>query len=143
MRFVIDASVAVRWFVGDAAHPHADAVLQAVLTRPARFAVPELFAYEVLAVLYRHHPRALAVFQEDVDQLLRSGVLRYPMTPHISGRSERFVQMGLTGYDAVYVALAEELEAIWLTFDSRAHDRIAAEGRSVDLAAGLPAGIVR
>jgi predicted nucleic acid-binding protein len=63
------------------------------------------------------------------------------MTPGISSRSERFVEMGLTGYDAVYVALAEELDATWLTFDSKAHSRIAAEHRSADLFAGLPPGL--
>jgi len=141
VRYVLDASVAIRWFVGESAHPNSDAVLEALLTYPHRFAVPELFTYEVLAVLYRHHPSARAVFEEDVDQVLRSGVLRYPMTPNISTRSERFVRLGLTGYDAVYVALAEELDATWLTFDTKAHLRIAQEMRSLDLTSSMPADL--
>ncbi len=40
---------------------------------------------------------------------------------------------GLTGYDATYLALAEELDAVWLTFDAKAHTLVADEGRSIDL----------
>ena len=100
------------------------------------FAVPELFAYEVLSVLYKHHPMAQTVFAEDIARLMRSGILRYPMTENIYTRADRFIRMGLTGYDAVYVALAEELDGIWLTFDSKAHARIESENLSRNLFAG-------
>lgn len=136
MRYVIDASVALRWFISGSEHPNADTVLQEILTHPGIFAVPELFAYEVLSVLYRHHPLARAVFAEDIDRLMRSGILRYPMTENIYTRADRFIRMGFTGYDAVYVALAEELDGTWLTFDSRAHARIESEHLSCDLFAG-------
>ena len=133
MKYVVDASVAVRWFIADLIHPGSETVLEMIVRQPGLFAVPELFLYELYAVLQRHHPKALEVFSEDVDRILRSGVLRYPMTEHIFTRAERFVRMGLTGYDSVYVALAEELEGRWLTFDSRAHALLRGEGLSVDL----------
>ena len=133
---MIDASVALRWFIRESEHPNADGVLRELLTHPEIFAVPELFAYEVLSVLYKHHPMAKTVFAEDIDRLMRSGILRYPMTENIYTRADRFIRMGLTGYDAVYVALAEELEGIWLTFDSKAHARIESENLSRDLFAG-------
>ena len=133
MRYVIDASVAFRWFISGSEHPNADAVLQEIITHPGIFAIPELFAYEVLSVLYKHHPMARTVYAKDIDRLMRSGILRYPMTENISARADRFIRMGLTGYDAVYVALAEELDGTWLTFDSRAHARIENENLSCDL----------
>jgi len=133
LRYVVDTSVAVRWFIADLTHPGSEAVLEKIVREPELFAVPELFLYELFAVLQRHHPKAMEVFSEDVDRILRSGVLRYPMTEHIYSRAERFVRMGLTGYDSVYVALAEELEGRWLTFDSRAHALLRGEGLSVDL----------
>ncbi len=120
MRFVIDASTAVRWYIGSLSHPHSDSVLKRFLAEPERFAIPELFSYELLNVLYRIHPDAAMIYEKDVNQLLHSGILRYPMTNHIFGRADRFITMGLTGYDACYVALAEELGASWLTFDSKA-----------------------
>jgi len=43
--FFTDASVAIRWFIEEEAHPHADEVLEKVIDKPERFAVPELFAF--------------------------------------------------------------------------------------------------
>ncbi len=120
MRYVIDASTAVRWYATEFTHPHADAVLSAFIDSPERFAIPELFAYEVLNALYRVVPDAHSIYTNEVNWILRSGILRYPMTDHIFGRAARFIAMGLTGYDACYVALAEELDGIWLTFDTKA-----------------------
>jgi len=134
LRYVIDASTAIRWYVGSLAHPHADVVLKKVITRPELFAVPELFTYEVLSVLYRILPDAGRIYEKDVNRLLRSGILRYPMTDNIFNRADRFIAVGLTGYDACYVALAEELEATWLTFDDKACRRIAENG---ELSRGL------
>lgn len=133
MRYVVDASVAVRWFVKDFSHIHADTVFEAMITSPKLFCVPELFLYEVYSVLHRHHPDALRIFAEDVDRILRSGILRYPMTENVYTRAERFITMGLTGHDAVYIALAEEIDGKWLTFDSKAHAVVQAEGLSIDL----------
>ena len=133
MRYVVDASVAIRWYLKKLSHPNAVAVLRLIIDDPGLFAVPELFAYETLAVLYRHHPYAPTVFRDDVDRLLRSGILRYPMTANIYGRMDRFNRMGLSAYDAVYVALAEEIGGKWLTFDSKAHEVISEEKLSIDL----------
>ena len=133
MKYVLDASVASRWFIKEANHPNAEKILKRVLDHPGEFAVPELFLNEMFSVLYRYHPDAGVVYEQSVYTLIRSGVLRYPMTPHIYSRAGRFIGMGLTGYDAVYVALAEEIDGKWLTFDSKAHACIAMEELSVDL----------
>ena len=58
---------------------------------------------------------------------------RYPITPSVYSKAERYVRLGLTGYDSVNVALAEELDGKWLAFDSKAHATITAENRSVDM----------
>jgi predicted nucleic acid-binding protein len=62
------------------------------------------------------------------------------MTDNVVSRAGPYVTAGLTGYDACYAALAEELGAVWLTFDSRAHARIREKAVSADIAEGLPAG---
>jgi len=138
LRYVLDASVALRWYLQEEAGTSAEAIHRHILEEPARFAVPELFGYEVLSVLFRVHPRPWKTFQEGILPFLQSGVLRYPLTEGIAQRAARFVSMGLTGYDSMYAALAEELRACWLTFDARAHARIAAEKLSFDLNGGLP-----
>ena len=139
MKYVLDASVAVRWYLADEAHQGADAILERLVGAPELFAVPELFFFEVLAVLTRRHPRSLVVYQETFLPVVEGGIFRHPMTTSLAARSAAFIAQGLTGYDACYAGLADELGARWLTFDGRAHERIAAAGVSVDLWQGMPA----
>ena len=139
MRYVLDASVALRWYLQEERSDSAEEVRRRILEEPALFAVPELFGYEVFAVLWRAHPQPWKTYQEGILPLLQSGVLRYPLTEAVAERAARFVAMGLTGYDAMYPALAEELDACWLTFDGKAHARLGGGGLSFDLTGGLPA----
>ncbi len=111
MRYVLDASVAVRWFIEEERHENAEAVHRRLVDAPQEFAVPELFAYETFAALFRVHPRPLKAFQEGILPILASGILRYPMTDAIASRAAAHIEAGLTGYDACYAALAEELES--------------------------------
>ena len=138
MIWVIDASVALRWFLEEEAHDCADEVLKKVVEDPKRFTVPELFAFEVYAVLQRLHPDGLQAFRKGIIPLLQGGVLRHPMTEELAVKANRFVKKGLTGYDACYAALASDLKGHWLTFDKKAHKRIETEGVSCLLSEGLP-----
>ncbi len=138
MIWVIDASVAVRWFLETESHPNADAVLEGVVQQANSFAVPELFAFEVHAVLCRVHPDGARVFEECMMPLLEGGIYRQPMMPGFARLAAPFVERGLTGYDACYAALAAELEGCWLTFDEKAHQRIRALKVSHSLARCLP-----
>ncbi len=133
MIYVLDASVALQWYLPGGGEARADQVLRLLLQQPKRFVLPELFLYEVLSVLFRYHPKAREILSRQVDRIVRSGALRYPLTPAIIERVPYFIGKGLTGYDAVYAALAQEMGGIWLTFDSRAHERIAEDRLSVDL----------
>ena len=138
MIWVIDASVALRWFLEEEVHQSADEVLKKVVEDPCRFTVPELFAFEVYAVLERLHPDGLRVFRKGIIPLLQGGLLRHPMTEELAVKANRFVKKGLTGYDACYAALASDLKGCWLTFDKKAHKRIATEKMSCLLSEGLP-----
>jgi predicted nucleic acid-binding protein len=124
MIWVIDASVAVRWFIEDEAHVHADDVLEKTLKHPENFAVPELFAFEVYSVLHRVHPEALKAFTNGIIPLLQGGIFRQPMSQALAAGAQAYVKLGLTGYDACYAALAKQLRGRWITFDQKAHRRI-------------------
>lgn len=137
MIWVIDASVAVRWFIEEEAHPNADEILSMVVDSPERFAVPELFAFEVFSVLQRLHPNGLEVFRKGIIPLLEGGILRHPMTDDLALKADRFVRLGLTGYDACYAALAKDLKGLWLTFDQKAHKKLKKEKVSHYLADGI------
>jgi predicted nucleic acid-binding protein len=138
MIWVIDASVAVRWFLEAESHPGSDAVLERLVQQADSFAVPELFAFEVHAVLCRVHPDGSRVFDECMMPILEGGIYRQPMTPGLARRAAPFVRKGLTGYDACYAALAAELKGCWITFDNKAHKRIRTMKVSHSLARGLP-----
>jgi len=62
--WVIDASVAVWWFIEEEAHAHADEVLEKVIDEPVKFAVLELFVFEVYSVLQYLHPDGLDAFRK-------------------------------------------------------------------------------
>lgn len=137
MRYVVDPSVSIKWFIKEASHSNADRVLEAMVRNPESFAVPELFLYEMFSLLNKHHPKAADVFGPDLERLIRSGVLRYPMTNNIYARASRFIGFGLTGFDAIYPALAEEIGGWWVTFDTRAHFLLRGEDLSIDLSENL------
>ncbi len=140
MSWIVDASVAVKWFIEDEVHPHAEAVLERLAESPSSFAVPELFAFETYSVLMRVHSSGLSAFNDGIMPILQAGVLRYPMTRSLAKSAFDFVDAGLAGYDACYAALARQLESTWLTFDRRAHEQIEDGRISWCIDAGLPGG---
>ena len=140
MRYVIDASVALRWVLEEEAYDRAESVLRRVLELPEFFAVPELFGFEVLSVLSRLHPEPYKAFSTAITPVLQSRLLRYPLTEAIVDRSKRFILQGLTGYDAAYAALAEELEGCWITFDVKAAEKVGNSSFAVNLFDSLPTG---
>ncbi len=140
MIWVVDASVALRWYLEEETDDYADEVLKEIVDKPALFAVPELFAFEVYAVLQRLHPNGLWAFRKGIIPLLQGGILRHPMTEDLAVKANRFVKKGLTGYDACYAALALDLKGCWLTYDKKAHKLIMVEKISCLLSDGLPEG---
>jgi predicted nucleic acid-binding protein len=140
MIWIIDASIAVRWFIEEEAHAHADAVLEKVIDRPERFAVPELFAFEIFSVLRLLHPNGLEAFRKGILPLLQGGIFRQPMTEDLAVKANTFIHLGLTGYDACYAALARDLKGLWLTFDAQAHSLIQKEKISYLLEEEMPPG---
>jgi len=136
--WVIDASVALRWLIEEEIHPCADKVLERIIYDPERFAVPELFSFEVFSVLQRVHPNGLQAFRKGIIPLLQFGMLRQPMTDNLAVQANHFVKLGLTGYDACYAALARDLKGKWITFDKKAHRFIQKERISCLLEDGMP-----
>jgi hypothetical protein len=133
--WIIDASVAVRWFIEEEAHAQADAVLEKVIDKPERFAVPELFAFEVFSVLQRLHPTGLGVFRKGILPLLQGGIFRQPMTESVAVKAKAFVNLG-----SCYAALALDLKGIWRTFNEQAHSLIQKEKISCLLEEEIPPG---
>ena len=115
-----------------------DEVLEEVIDRPERFAVPELFAFEVFSVLQCIHPNGLEAFRKGIMPLLQGGIFRQPMTERLAVKANHFVKLGLTGHDVCYAALVRDLRGIWLTFDRKAHTLIQKEKVSCLLGEKMP-----
>jgi predicted nucleic acid-binding protein len=75
MSWVLDASVAIRWFLEDEFDENAERVLNRLVHEPGLFAVPELFCFETFSVLQRLHPAPLKAFVEGVVPILQGGAV--------------------------------------------------------------------
>ena len=123
---VLDASVAIKWFVAnEAGHAEALRILDEVRDDPARFAVPELFFYEMLAVLARLLGNDAAALRGYLDALHDLGFERIGNGRELLARAADLAcGYGLTGYDSIYAASAQLVGGCWLTADAKAHRKI-------------------
>ena len=126
---VVDASVALKWFVTD--EPlveEAAAVLTQIERDPAPYLVPDLFMNELLAVLCRLPESRPSKVQEALALVEALGMTRVGNGHELLALAADFAgRWRLSGYDAVYVALAALSNGVWLTADARAGRRV---GRS-------------
>jgi predicted nucleic acid-binding protein len=121
---VIDASVAIKFFVHETGSQEALKIWADLLEKPARFAVPELFFFELMHVFNRLIPDPSHNQLKVLNTLLDCGVARFAMTVALAARVRKLQKKGLSGYDAAYVALAQELSGTWLTCDAKAHCKV-------------------
>ena len=123
---VLDASVAIKWFVDD--EPlvaEAGEVLGAIEADPTPFIIPELFMNELLAVLCRLPGSRPTQVKEALRLVEALGLKRVGNGHELLSLAADFAgRWNLSGYDAVYAALAESSDAVWLTADVRAAKRI-------------------
>ena len=111
MIWILDASVAVKWFVDEEHSDKALEILEDILDHPTNYAIPELFFFEL------NHKDLL-------DILANIGFNRFSVTPEYLEEIHRFQKMGISGYDASYLGLAALLKGKWLTFDEAAHKKV-------------------
>ncbi len=124
--FVVDASVAVKWFfAGEDDAEAATRVLDAIIADPRHFAVPELFFCEMVAVLCKAEKIHKTELTEYIEALELLGLHRVGNGHELLATAARLaLQWGLSGYDAVYLATAKLIDGVWLTADATALRRI-------------------
>jgi len=120
MSFVVDASIAVQWYLADEQTSDADALLERVRVEGAH--VPALFRWEMQNALLLAE-RASRIESDDLEQALES--LR-DLPIQIDSPGDRFfsgneVQLAriysLSAYDAAYLSLAASLRVPLATID--------------------------
>ncbi len=126
-KIVVDTSVLIKWFktrdedlVKEARH-----LLKEVETRPFEVHVPALLLYEVGNVLLLKTRLGAAGL---ADTLQRLEALPFtvapPATPLLKRAARLGRELGLTFYDASFLALAVELDCSFITADRRLYERI-------------------
>lgn len=117
---VVDASVAIKWFLVEPETPRAIDIASKILAGGGIFIVPELFYFEVFAVVMRKHENPASWASAGMRWLLNLPLRRMSMTQQVAEEMARFAALGLTAYDSAYAALASLHQGRWLTFDSKA-----------------------
>ena len=123
---IIDASVAIKWFVKDEpGKSQAMALLDKVRDHPSDFAVPELFFNEMLAVLVRLTPKDADGIKGYLQALEGLGLHRIGNGHELLATAiELASEFKLSGYDAIYAACAKLTGGTWITADAAAHRKI-------------------
>jgi predicted nucleic acid-binding protein len=121
MPVVIDASVAVKWFLLEPGSDAATALLEVRDTLSA----PDLVLAEVGNVLWKRCRQSLITAEEAlsaVGELRRMFSHLYPLPPLAHRATDLSIRLDHPAYDCYYLALAESLDATLVTADRRLAD---------------------
>lgn len=121
MRLVIDASVALRWFVDHADSEAATSWLWKFVDDPELFVAPDVLRFEVYNGLVQFQPHSDSLWAERAfDRFDRLGIRTLPTSMEIFKRALQLShELETTGYGALYLAQAESLGIEWLTADQK------------------------
>jgi len=121
--FIVDASVAAKWFIDE---EYSEAALS-VLKEKNRLHAPDFLLLEMGSIICKWLRRGAVSVEEGAE--LRDVLRRYPIQNHpfITFHDSAFAIASETGqsiYDCLYVALAALLDAKMVTADRRLYDSI-------------------
>ena len=118
---VLDASIAVAWFFSDEPlHSAALEVRHTIRESPAHFAVPTLIHSEMIHALTRKSGCNRLFVRSALDLFLRLGIPSFSLSSRALQYACDWACRGMSGYDATYAALAEDIGCKWLTGDAKA-----------------------
>jgi len=144
MRIVPDASVAAKWLLPEEGSTEADVLLEGAVAGRITFVVPELWYAELGNVLWN---RARLSTQDAITGAQAASCIEHVAQLHVRsiGHAELIVaalaialKVGVTVYDALYVAAAIHADARFVTAD-RAMVRKLAGSRWADRVATMTA----
>jgi predicted nucleic acid-binding protein len=122
--FVIDASVAIKWFVEEPDSKHAAGLLRHPLS------APDLLGPECANILWKKVGRAeLTLDEAEVIALAleRAAITLHPARARLATAMKLACELGCTAYDCFYLALAQELQQPLVTADLRLVSRARAD----------------
>ena len=117
---VIDASVAVKWFVEEPGSTAAHHLLEAHATGEAPLVAPDLIVYEVSNVLLHNPTFVMAEIQRSAERLYELELeLMTPSVEVVTAAIALAAARRLTFYDALYVQWARHLGLPLYTADHK------------------------
>ncbi len=124
--FVLDASVAVKWFYrSEIGHQEAAEILRKIGDQPEMVIVPDLFFIEMAAVLVRKSKWTKSFVNNALQTVIDLG---FQILPTAGGfllkASALACEYGISVYDSIYVVTAKEVGGVWLTADKEAARRL-------------------
>jgi predicted nucleic acid-binding protein len=132
-RYVIDASVAVKWFLSDAADEGhtAEALGLFLRLRAGEISLvqPPHWKAEVASVLVRRAPASATADMDDLNLLEGIEIVETPVLYHRA--IQLAVDLSQHLFDTLYHAAAIESEAVMVTADRRYYDKAEKFGRIV------------
>jgi predicted nucleic acid-binding protein len=117
-RFVVDASVAIKWWVPEVHSAEALRCLDPDIGREA----PELLLAEVGNILWKKVNRGeltRAEAERIAADLVQADVVIHPVGPLLVASLRIALETGRSSYDCVYLALAEAIQAAVVTADRK------------------------
>lgn len=122
---VIDASVAVKWFIKEDGDIKAKRLLRSVKSGLLSPYVPQIFFFEVGNIISLHTELTLSTVNRFLESLFSLGLKTENVTRGYLGRvTEVSRHYNITAYDAAYVALAQLLGLTFLTADQKLKERV-------------------
>ncbi|MBM3746602.1 MAG: type II toxin-antitoxin system VapC family toxin [Acidobacteria bacterium] len=124
-RHVLDASVAVKWYLASASEPllaEADLVLRAYVAGEAELIVPELFFAEFANVFWKAERQGRCdspTSRRALRSILAFGLESAPTVPLLPDAVGIARSHGCSVYDGLYLAVAVERAATLITADQR------------------------
>lgn len=124
-KFIVDASIAVKWFAAESDSPHAREIFERIHKGEVQAVVPDLIVYEVVNALWKSKKEDSPRILRAVDELLGSSLeiidLDYGL---VEVSVEYMVKYDLTFYDAVYVGLARFFKTPLITANPKDHNKV-------------------
>jgi len=99
---IIDASIAVKWFVEEQGRDRAEAILNQIKGRPTDFAVPEFFYIEMMSVLSRLLESKTQLDQTTQDRFDLGLVQIRVGAKLLTAAGQIAMAYKLSGYDSIY-----------------------------------------
>ncbi len=124
-QYVVDASVAVKWFAREDGSERAREVLRRGEAGEVTLHAPDLLLYEVGNALARGKGVSAASVRDALGLLRQSCIEWHALDEEIIEEAALFTERyGITFYDAAYAALADREDAVLLSANPKDHKQI-------------------